>query len=95
MLDMKRTMNDPHKVENDVSRALDFAFDCKNLANLGAIKDDSLAHIKAVMLTSQGYKDANQDKAKLKINSEQIISLDEKNDFSSSNDGNMSLNAYG
>lgn len=83
---MKRTMNDPHKVENDVSRALDFAFDYKNLGNLGAIKEDSLSQIKAGMLTSHGYNDDNvvkrdDNKAKLKINSEQIISLDEKNEF--------------
>jgi len=65
-----------------VSRALDFAFDRKDLANIGGIKDDSISQIKAALMTNH-YQKQDRNKAKLQINSQQIISLDEKNEFSS------------
>lgn len=35
MLELKRSLNDPQKIETDVSRALDLAFNNKDLAALG------------------------------------------------------------
>ena len=75
MLEQKRTLNDPEKLETDANRALDLAFDHKNLNNL--LKDDS--HTNNILPTGAAIK---RDKNHLKINSEVQISLDEKNQYS-------------
>ena len=41
MLELKRNVNDPVKIDTDVSRALDLAFDNKELVNLPAMKETS------------------------------------------------------
>ena len=38
MLEQKRSLNDPQKIETDVSRALDLAFDNKDFAALKTVK---------------------------------------------------------
>lgn len=74
MLELKRTVNDPAKIDTDASRALSLPFDHKDLVNLPILKDDSG--------TGTGIKNKST-KERLKINSEQMISLDEKNEFMS------------
>ena len=68
MLELKRTVNDPAKIDTDASRALDLAFDHKELVNFTARKEDA----------STGFK-IKSTTEKLHINSEQMISLDAKN----------------
>ena len=46
MLELKRSLNDPQKMETDVSRALDLAFNNKDLAAIGgnSLRDISEGH---------------------------------------------------
>ena len=71
MLELKRSMNDPQRIDTDVSRALGLAFDHRDLSGLVAQRD-----------SSQSGQNRSR-KERLKINSEQQISLEEKNQFSS------------
>ena len=41
MLELKRTVNDPAKIDTDASRALDLAFDHRDLVNLPGLKEGS------------------------------------------------------
>ena len=46
MMEQKRTINDPQKIETEVSRALDLAFDNKDLAVYGGVlkEEPSIDH---------------------------------------------------
>jgi len=68
-----------------VSRALGLAFDNKDLAILSTLKEvesiDRVASDRVYRVETESPK--KDTEFKLKINSQQHISLDEKNDFSS------------
>ena len=73
MLEQKRSLNDPQKIETDISRALDLAFDNKDLAILSTLKEaDSTEPI-----CRDGTLSIKKDKEfKLKLNSKHQISLE-------------------
>ena len=73
MLEQKRSLNDPQKIETDISRALDLAFDNKDLAILSTLKEaDSTEPI-----YRDGTLSIKKDKEfKLKLNSKHQISLE-------------------
>ena len=84
MLELKRTINDPQKIDTDASRALDLAFDHKDIVNLTALKEEEPqgTGTGSGIESNTGTKKAPV-RDRLKINSEQMISLEEKNQFES------------
>ena len=97
MLEQKRAGNDPNRAESDASKALDLGFDNKDFQALRTIRDDS-APIDIERLSgidNQGKLSSKQSRDfKLKINSQQQISLEEKNDFASQADNDESPKLY-
>lgn len=77
MLEQKRSLNDPQKIETDISRALDLAFDNKDLAILSTLKEADSTEPIYRDGTLSNKKDKFCDKEfKLKLNSKHQISLE-------------------
>ena len=75
MLEQKRSLNDPQKIETDISRALDLAFDNKDLAVLSTLKEAE--SIEPVYGGGGGITSVKREKEfKLKLNSKHQISLE-------------------
>ena len=73
-------LSDPGMIDSNLSRAIDLAFDNKNVSG----------YTNSKMTPSVSAKDGKQQKDKqskakhkLKINSDHLISLEEKNEFDS------------
>ena len=66
LIEQKQTLKDPAKLDANVSRAIDLAFDNKELASISG----DLSH----------SQNEGKEKHRLKINSRQVITLEEAED---------------
>lgn len=99
MLELKRSLNDPQKIETDVSRALDLAFNNKDLAALGgnSLRDISQDHynlksadFEPVVNHMQHEKPKSTPQSKkLRINSREHITLEEEVEDDENDDQGM------